>query len=278
MSLSDIRRQLFADAEKTMGRDYIEFARNDNSKKVRDKLIAMNHYFHILYLLGDTELNEAQMFVYFDLARDKIAGIRDRELQQKELVKINLLSMHTSAWNVAHFHYEKAVKTLCMMMVTLMDYIIQEQGGASVLYPESDTIDYSVLADEIASLCEQYREDYFAICAFDYCTQRMGKYLDVPQYEGVSHEHDRLIRNGNPKRVTDVMNRLRQTAGQKRQKEMDGIERAYTPEPVYAEDVFAECYQKTLEQYGSETEAMADLPGLISGVRTLYRERQEECS
>lgn len=166
------RKQVWAEAEKTMGKEYIEFARKSSRKAVRDKIIAMNHYYHILLLMGEPNLDKVQMYVYNELASEKIAKLKDQELRHKELIKLNLLSTHTSAWNIAHFHYEKAIKILCMMMVTLMDYIIQEQGGLSILYQTLDTTKYFNLLDEITSLNADYQDEYFSICAFDFCTKK----------------------------------------------------------------------------------------------------------
>ena len=272
MSLNDIRRQLYAEAEKTMGKEYIEYARKDNSKKVRDKLIAMNHYFHILNLLGDTKLDEGQAFVYFDLAREKIANIRDRELQQTELLKLNILSVHTSAWNIAHYHYERAIKTLCMMKVTLMDHIIMEQGGQSVLYG-ADESEYFDVAEEIAALNGEYRSDYISICAFDFCTKKLGEYMDIPEYSDIAREHSRVINNGNPQRVQSIIDRLKKFCTDSQPDIFLKIQNAYTPEPLYSEELFAQCYAAALCHYRTEENAMEDFNGLVSRVSADYLDR-----
>ena len=199
------RKQVWAEAEKTMGKEYIEFARKSSRKAVRDKIIAMNHYYHILLLMGEPTLDKVQMYVYSELASEKIAKLKDQELRHKELIKINLLSTHTSAWNIAHFHYEKAIKILCMMMVTLMDYIIQEQGGKSILYKNREAKKYFNLLDEITSLNADYQDEYFSICAFDFCTKKLGNYLHVPEYDSIAMEQERVINNGNPQRVNTIM-------------------------------------------------------------------------
>ena len=258
-------------AEKTMGKGYIEYARKSRRKDVRDKIIAMNHYYHILQLMGGEDIDKVSMYAYFELAVEKITKIRDKELQRKEYIRLNLISLHTSAWNIAHFHYERAVKTLCMMMVTLMDYIIQEQGGASVLYHELDTTKYFNLLDEITSLNEDYKEDYFYICAFDFCTKKLGEYLNIPQYDNITMEHKRIISNGNPQRVSSIIERLKEIGGEKRAEVMRDIEKAYTPEPLYSEEIFEECYKEILAQYETEDDAMDEFNGFVSKVGSLYQ-------
>lgn len=266
-----LRKQIWAEAEKTMGKEYIEFARKSSRKAVRDKIIAMNHYYHILLLMGEPALDKAQMYVYHELAIEKIAKLNDKELQHKELIKLNLLSTHTSAWNIAHFHYEKAIKILCMMMVTLMDYIIQEQGARSILYQNLDTSKYFSLLDEITSLNADYREEYFSICSFDFCTKKLGDYLHIPDYDSIAMEHERVINNGNPQRVSAVIQRLREVGGEKRAEVLADIEKAYTPEPLYDEKMFEACYQDLLKQYETEDNAMDDFTGLVSGLTGLYQ-------
>lgn len=270
------RKQVWAEAEKTMGKEYIEFARKSSRKAVRDKIIAMNHYYHILLLMGEPNLDKVQMYVYNELASEKIAKLKDQELRHKELIKLNLLSTHTSAWNIAHFHYEKAIKILCMMMVTLMDYIIQEQGGLSILYQTLDTTKYFNLLDEITSLNADYQDAYFSICAFDFCTKKLGNYLHVPEYDSIAMEHERVINNGNPQRVNAIMQRLKEVCCEKRAEVLADIEKAYTPEPLYSEDIFEVCYQDALKQYETEDNAMDDFNGLVATVHGLYQAKVQQ--
>ena len=280
MSLSDkqeaFRQSVWERAEETMGKEYLEYARKSNRKAVRDKIIAMNHYYHILQLMGAPELDMVQMCVYGELAREKIAGIKDEALRRRELIKLSVLSTHTYAWNIAHFHYERAVKTLCMMMVTLMDYMLREQGGRSVLYQESDVAGYETLLDEITALNDDYRDAFFSICAFDFCTKKLGDYLHVPEYDNMAIEHERIIHNGNPRRVTDIMERLKELAGEKQGKLMKQIEKAYTPEPLYSEKIFASCYREAVEQYETKDEAVDDFNGLVARVNSLYQSRVKQ--
>lgn len=277
MSLSQqqeaFKQRVAAYAEKMMGEEYIEYyAQNGNTKAVREKLIKTSHYYHILQLMGDPDLDEDKMNITLDLAKEKITKIKDRDIQRTEVVKMNLIGNHTSAWNIAHYHYEKAVKTLCMMMVTFMDYIIQEQGGESVIYDGLDKTKYFNLLDEITALNEDYQDDYLSVCAFDFCTKKLGEYMDIPEYGGIAKEHDRIGINGNPARVTKIMNKLKSICGESRREVFLDIDKAYTPEPLYSEEIFEACYQKALERYDNNEEmAMSDFNGLVAWVNMIYQ-------
>ncbi len=277
MSLSEqqeaFKKRVTAYAEKMMGEEYVEYyAQNGNTKAVREKLIKTSHYYHILQLMGDPDLDEDKMNITLDLAKEKITKVKDRKMQRTEVVKINLIGSHTSAWNIAHYHYEKAVKTLCMMMVTFMDYIIQEQGGESVIYDGLDKTKYFNLLDEITALNEDYQDDYLSVCAFDFCTKKLGAYMDIPEYGDIAKEHDRVGINGNPKRVTKIKDRLKEICGERRRDVFIDIDKAYTPEPLYSEELFEECYQKALERYDNNEEmAMSDFNGLVSWVNMIYQ-------
>ncbi|GEM_PF-3903480 len=277
MSLSEqqeaFKKRVLAYADKMMGEEYIEYyAKNENTKAVREKLIKTSHYYHILQLMGDQDLDEDKMNITLDLAKEKITKVKNRDMQRTEVVKINLIGNHTSAWNIAHYHYEKAVKTLCMMMVTFMDYIIQEQGGESVIYEGLDKTKYFNLLDEITALNEDYQDDYFSVCTFDFCTKKLGKYMNVPEYDDIAKEHERIGINGNPERVTKIMNKLKSICGEQRREVFIDIEKAYTPEPLYSEEIYEACYEKALEQYDNNEElAMSDFNGLVSWVNMIYQ-------
>ena len=271
----ELKRQLAECAAELRQQEGAKEAGKKNVKDVCDGLIAMNHYFHILLLLNDPELDKTLMYAYLGMAEETIAKIKNKEKKRRALLKMELLSKHTTAWNLAHFHYERAVKTLCMMMVTLMDCIIQEQGGTSLLYQDADTDagteKYQDLLEEITALNGDYRTAYFLVCAFDFCTKKLGGYLEVPFYEDIACEHERMIHNGNPQRVTDIMNRLREMAGEQSADVMKAIEKAYTPEPPYDEKLFESCYQEALTQYKTLDEAMEAFNGLVSKVGSLYQ-------
>ena len=126
LSLSErqekVRKKILAYKEKNMSEERIEYyAKGENTKAVRDKLIKIIHYNYILQLMGDEGFDEEEMDVIYDIAEEKISKVNDNNIQRTDAIKISLIDKHSSTWNIEHFHYEKAIKTLCMMMVTLMD-------------------------------------------------------------------------------------------------------------------------------------------------------------
>lgn len=263
---------ILAYREKILGEEYEEYyVRKENTKAVREKLIKMNHYNHVLELMDDDEFNPDAANTLYDLAKVKITKLTDKEEQKKEVIKMNLIGGHAAAWNIAHYYYEKASKTLCQMMITFMDYIIQEQDGESVIYEGLDKAKYFNLLDEIISLNDDYQESYFSICAFDFCTDKLGKYLDVPEYSLIDKEHERIHINGLPQRVTNVLNRLKNICGEQRREVFYNIEKAYTPQPLYSEEIFKACYDKVIEQAGSEDLAMTDFSALVTRVNQIYQ-------
>lgn len=233
-------------------------------------LIKICHYDHILRLMGDHESKNRIMYYAYVVAKDRAVKLNDRSLQNTALIKLNLVAAHSSAWNIAHFHYERAIKTLCMMMVTLMDYIIQEQGGESVLYSDLDKTKYFDLIEEMTALNKDYILDYTAICAFDFCSKKLGVYMDIPEYADIAREHERVINNGNPRRVKIVMNRLKAICSDDRRSVFMKIEQAYTPEPLYSEEIFEDCYRRAVSEFGSEENAIEDINALISKVSAFY--------
>lgn len=233
-------------------------------------LIKICHYDHILRLMGNSESEDRIMYYAYAVAKERVEKLKDRSLQQTALIKLNLVAAHSSAWNIAHFHYERAIKTLCMMMVTLMDYIIQEQGGESVLYSDLDKTKYFDLLEEMTVLNNDYSLDYISICAFDFCSKRLGEYMGIPEYADIAREHERVINNGNPRRVRTVMNRLKAICSDDRRSVFMKIEQAYTPEPLYSEEIFEDCYRRAVSEFGSEENAAADINALISKVSVFY--------
>ena len=269
-------KRMLAYTEKLRGLECTEvFDDQENTKAFREKLIKTNHYYHILQIIGVSEVNPRDSYVAFTLAKEKISKARDKDEQRSEIIKMNLVDGHTAALNIARYHYERASKTLCQMMITLMDYIIQEKGEESILYENLDKTKYFNLLDEICSLNEDYLDSYYALSAYDYCTEKIGDYMNLQEYKALEKEHARIIENGIPERVSNVMKRLKGICGDKRREVFIDIEKSYTPEPEYSENKFDECYKKAMEQYESEDMAMTDFSSLVEIVNQLYQKAIE---
>lgn len=282
MSLSEEQKKLRNKVddlkEKALTMEIVEYDAGANTKETRSQYMRLVHYYHLLHQMGEEVDEEEQQSqaIANSLLREKIIKIKDKERQRKEVIQINLVSAHTGAFNIAEHFYEKASKDLCQMMITLMDYILQEKADMSVLYTaetESHRSYFSLL-DEIAALNEDYVDSYFYLCAFDYCTEQISDFMDIKEYRKVIKEHSRIIENGIPKRVSDVMQTLKQIVAEDKIKAETfiDIERAFVPEPPYDEQILNKCYKKVLEtKYDNNIElAMSEFGNLVIDLDYAY--------
>ena len=149
---------------------------------------------------------------------------------------------------------------------------MHDDGNANglILYNGLDKTKYFSLPNEINSLNEEYRREYFYICAFDFCTKKLSEYLKISEYKDIVREHNRIVNNGNPERVTNIISRLKEICGEAKREVIIDIEKAYTPEPSYSEDIFEICYQKVIEQYDTEEMAIYNFTELVYEVSIAY--------
>lgn len=282
MSLSEekkkLRNKVETLKEKAMFMEVSEYDARANTKETRNQYMKLVHYYHVLHQMGEEIGDEEQRFQALAnaLLREKIIKIKDSERQRKEVVQFNLVSAHTGAYNIAEHFYEKASKTLCQMMITIMDYILQEKADMSVLYTaetESKRSYFSLL-DEIIALNEDYLDGYFYLCAFDYCTEKIADYMEIKEYKKVIKEHNRIIENGLPGKVSHVLQTLKQIIADDRVKIeiFYDIERAYVSEPPYDEKILESCYKKVIEtKYDNNIEqAMSEFGNLVIDLDYAY--------
>lgn len=249
---------------------------NGGTKASLDRLLKINHYDHILRLMGAEGIKDSVVYIAYTLAKRSALRRKNEAAQRAALVKLNLIDGHAAAWNIAHFHYERAIKNLCMMMATLMDYIIREQTGKSALYGEPDESEYFDVAEEIAALNDEYRNEYISVCAFDFCTKKIGVFMDIPEYAYVAREHNRIINNGNPQRVQDIIDRMQELCADLQPDILQQIRNAYTPEPIYSEELFEQCYADAVSHYETEENAMEEFNTLVSKVSADYLVRLDK--
>ena len=249
---------------------------NGGTKVSLDRLLKINHYDHILRLMGAEGIKDSVVYIAYTLAKRSALRRKNEAAQRAALVKLNLIDGHAAAWNIAHFHYERAIKNLCMMMATLMDYIIREQTGKSALYGEPDESEYFDVAEEIAALNDEYRNEYISVCAFDFCTKKIGVFMDIPEYAYVAREHNRIINNGNPQRVQDIIDRMQELCADLQPDILQQIRNAYTPEPLYSEELFEQCYADAVSHYETEENAMEEFNTLVSKVSADYLVRLDK--
>ncbi len=240
-----------------------EYGSDRNTRQVRSSLLRLAHYYHLLQIMGDESVDKGKFEATWGIAREKIARSQDNSGKKKEIAVANLLEEHTKAWNMAQFFYEKATKTLCQMMITIMDYILQEKAEISVLYKGKDKGGYFSLLDEITSLNEEYKEAYYFLCSYDYCTKRIAEFTDIKEYKKLYPEHKRLLTNAMPDRVLSALDSLRDTAQEARQEIIQEIYKAYTKEPVWDEKKAESCYRKAVKEYGDEVTAMTIFSSLV---------------
>lgn len=267
MSLSDVKERLWekivAQEEGTIQFEIEEHAAGRNTKQMRRQLLQMAHYYHLLQNLGDPRADNEKMDQYWTLAKLKIQKAKDYEGRWREIAEANLIDEHTRAWNLAEYYYEKATKILCQMTITLMDYLLQEKAGFSILYKGKDKSSYFNLLDEIISLNGDYVECCCFLSAYDYCTQKIADFTGIEEYRRIVKEHERIVTNGMPDRVTEAMEKLREIAGESKSEYFIDIFRAYTPQPPYREEVLEEQYKKAVDYFGDEVKAMTMFSNLV---------------
>jgi len=255
-----------------------DYSSGANTKAVRDQMLRMAHYYHLLQNMGDEDPeNKSKLETYWAIAREKIQKSKESEARWKEIAQSCLIDQHTKAWNMAEYYYEKGSKVLCQMMVTLMDYIIQEKAdGTSILYKGADRTSYFDLLDEIKELQEQYEECYYFLCAYDFCTEKIASFTNIKEYKQLNKEHERIIINGLPKKVTECINTLKEIAGESKKDYFIDIVKAFKPEPLYLEELLEECYQKAVEQYQDEVKAMTIFATLVIKTDEFYEAYMKE--
>lgn len=255
-----------------------DYSAGANTKAVRDQMLRLAHYYHLLKNMGDEDPeNTTKLETYWAIAREKIQKAKESEGRWKEIAQSCLIDQHTKAWNMAEYYYEKGSKVLCQMMVTLMDYIIQEKAeGTSILYKGADRTSYFDLLDEIKELQEQYEECYYFLCAYDFCTEKIASFTNIKEYKQLNKEHERIIVNGLPRKVTECINTLKEIAGDSKKDYFIDICKAFKPEPLYLEELLEECYQKAVKQFQDEVKAMTIFATLVIKTDEFYEAYMKE--
>lgn len=97
-----------------------------------ERLIRLLHLDHILQLTGGkpSDLIEAVS----RRVEEAVLQLPHGELQLQATLKVQLIRSHKSVWQTAEYFYEKASKTLCQMMVTLLGTMIQDVKGTPLFY------------------------------------------------------------------------------------------------------------------------------------------------
>lgn len=282
MSLSDnakkLRKKIEKQEENTVIYEMTDYEAGQNTKAVRDQMLRIAHYYHLLQNMGDDNPdNKAKLETYWAIAREKIQKAKESESRCKEIAQSCLIDQHTKAWNITEYYYEKGSKILCQMMVTIMDYIIQEKAdGKSILYKDKDRSSYFQLLDEIIALNRDYEECYYFLCTYDFCTEKIAEFTNINEYKQLNKEHERIIENGLPQKVIDSIEALREIAGDSKKEYFIDIVKAFKPEPLYSEEIMEECYKKAIEEYQDEVKAMTIFSSLVIKVDEYYEAYMRE--
>lgn len=238
-----------------------------NTDDRRKKLLRFIHCMHILRLDGGITVSDNDEIMAVEELKTKINRCTDREKIRKESIRLSVINDHTHTWYIARHYYEKCSKLLCQMMVTIMDFMLEAETGRSVLYsPREKQADVS-MDKELSLLSGSFRESYYYMCAYDYCTGRLAEYAGVPEYELLMPEHRRIVTNGLParlKRIADaycgIMN-------------VDDIlkdEAVKEPEILYDEKLLEQSYQKEIKKYIDIDFAMNNFQNMVSAVNYTY--------
>lgn len=280
VSLSEATKSLWVkiggQEEKVLQIEMEEHASGRNTKSTRQQLIRLAHYYHLLQNMGDSKANPKRMELYWNLAKSKLRKAREYDGIWREVAEANLIDEHTRAWNLAELYYEKATKILCQMTITLMDYLLQERAGFSILYKGKDKSSYFTLLDEIISLNEGYQECCCFLSAYDYCTMKISDFVGIEEYRQLVKEHERIVVNGMPRRVMEVMEKLQEIAGEEKAEYFVDIRRAYEPQPPYFEDILEQQYEKAVSFYGDEVKAMSVFCDLVIKTDKYYEQCVKE--
>lgn len=238
-----------------------------NTEGRRKKLLRFIHCLHILRLDGGIPVNDQHEIMAVEELKSKISRCTDREKLRKESIRLSVISDHTHTWYIARHYYEKCSKLLCQMMVTIMDFMLEAETGKSVLYaPEEKKSDVS-MEKEVELLSKAFRESYYYMCAYDYCTGRLAEYAEVPEYELLMPEHRRIVTNGLPARLKRI------AAAYCDMKGVTDIlkdEAVKDPEILYDEKLLEKAYMNEIKRYIDIDFAMNNFQNMVSAVDNAY--------
>lgn len=238
-----------------------------NTEGRRKKLLWFVHCLHILRLDGGIPVNDEHEILAVEELKAKISRCADKERLRTETITLSVINDHTHSWYIARHYYEKCSKLLCQMMVTIMDFMLEAETGRSVLYtPEEKKTDVS-MEKELAILAKAFRESYYYMCAYDYCTERLAEYAEVEEYCLLMPEHRRIVANGLPARLQRIAVAY---CDQKGVPDIIKDEAVKDPEMLYDEKLLAKVYEREIKKYTHIDFAMNNYQNMVSAVDYAY--------
>ncbi len=269
--ISNLRDKIEKNIEPMLTNAWADKELETSTKKSREQIIKLVHYYHILQIMGADKPDVAeQLEVLWGLYREKVRKAKDSKNVGKEIALSNLVDEHTRAWNMAEYYYEKASKILCQMMITAMDYLLQERAKCSMLYNEKQQGNYFLLVDEIAGLSRDYESCYYFLCVFDYCTEKMAEFTGISEYKQMIKEHERIKTNGLPGKVKQTLRELEIIAGLTKKDYFIDINRSFHDEPKYDKELLDKLYDEVVKEYNNEVVAMTVFANFVIKLDEYY--------
>lgn len=234
-------------------------------------MLDLTHYYYILQKHGVKNQNTSQRLREIrGYALERVKKTRDHQEQRKGSAELYVTEQHNLAWNMAEYYYEKASKTLCQMMITVMDYILQAKTGTSVLYESIDRISYFDLLDEIETLNKTYISCFNFLSVYDYCTEQIATFTGINEYKTLDKEHERIIENGMPARVSSAIEALIRTSEGRDHDGFTNLEKAFSSNPGYYEQRLAKCFKMAVKDHKDEIIAMRNFSGFVIRMDEYY--------
>lgn len=244
-----------------------------NTKKIREDLLKLMHYEHLLGFMS-VEYNRLLIDgeTVSDQIRIKLSKARDYEGKAREITETGLPYEHNNAFIFAQYQYERANKIMCQMMITLMDYILQEKAGISVLYTDQNESGWRDLVNEIKSLDNDFLRCWCYLCAYDYCVEKIADYTGVVEYKFLTKEHERILGNNMSEKVTETIAVLTDAAGGEKifGNVAGALSVAFTSKPKYSQKMLKKAYQDVITTYQVKETAFENLAKLIIDVSDEY--------
>lgn len=240
-----------------------------NSDSRRKKLLWFIHCIHILRLDGSISVNDSSEEAAVDELKRKLSRCTDSDTQRRETIMLSVINDHTHTWYIARHYYEKCSKLLCQMMITVMDFILEAETGRNVLYSEADKKAGVSLDRELELLSKAFRESYYYMCVYDYCTVRLAEFAGIGEYELLMPEHRRITANGLPAKLMKIADAYCTAKGVP---DIIKDKAVKEPELLYDEKLLAKVYDREIQKYISTEYAMNNYQNMVSAVDMAYLE------
>lgn len=236
---SELKEQMLDRVEKYRPADTQDPSKSKNTPQKREKLIRIIHDCHILRMMGDipsvTEKDrDARVEMEMLLSRSDAAAARH------DTLRLRVIDEHSDSWHIARYYYERASKSYCQMLATLLDATLgYVAGGLSLLYA-ADNRKAFFLTDELRDLAKTLVSSCCYLCVYDYCTLMLGKELGMPEYAAPVPEHERIALNGLPAKLRVVSEGYTKISSV----DVELNECLLNPEKLYDEKLLTELYEQ----------------------------------